>query len=250
MAHLSLAGRSHSTVRTYLAGIGARHRLNGWLDPSESFLIKKLLQGLTRCTRKADARYPITLQRLGQLVSKLPLVCSNSYEATLFQAAYTLAFFGFFRVSDIVGQPRVPDGRMGMQFIDVTFDNFSLDVHLKHSKTDQSGTGCHVNIPQVGSAPEVCPVTAMKRFLQVRPQTPGPLFVHFDGSQLTRYQFQAVLKKVASLLGWPPKGFSSHSFRIGAATTAALNGVPVKDIMLRGRWLSHAVHNYIRQEKA
>ena len=71
-----------------------------------------------------------------------------------------------------------------------------------------------------------------------------------DGSDLTRYQFQAVLRKAADFLGWQSEKFASHSFRIGAATTAAMNGVPEETIMKKGRWKSGAVKSYFREKWA
>ena len=43
-----------------------------------------------------------------------------------------------------------------------------------------------------------------------------------------------------------PGNFSSHSFRIGAATVAARNGVPDHLIQSMGRWSSNAYQLYIR----
>jgi len=40
--------------------------------------------------------------------------------------------------------------------------------------------------------------------------------------------------------------FSSHSFRIGAATVAAQRGIPDHQIQLMGRWTSNAYQLYIR----
>ena len=39
VAYLSLQGKAYSTVRTYLAGLGSKHKLNGLPDPTGSFLV-------------------------------------------------------------------------------------------------------------------------------------------------------------------------------------------------------------------
>lgn len=48
------------------------------------------------------------------------------------------------------------------------------------------------------------------------------IFCHFLGKPLTRYQFIAVLAKVLTKSSINAKKFKSHSFRVGAATTLAL----------------------------
>jgi hypothetical protein len=45
------------------------------------------------------------------------------------------------------------------------------------------------------------PVFNSKKFLSSHPLFGGPLFCHFDGNPLTRYQFAGILKKSLSLLG-------------------------------------------------
>ena len=45
---------------------------------------------------------------------------------------------------------------------------------------------------------------------------------------------------------WSPLAVSGHSFRIGAATTAALRGVEDSVIKMLGRWESSAYQRYLR----
>ena len=40
--------------------------------------------------------------------------------------------------------------------------------------------------------------------------------------------------------------YAGHSFRIGAASTAAANGIEVSIIQTLGRWISSAYLDYIR----
>jgi hypothetical protein len=70
----------------------------------------------------------------------------------------------------------------------------------------------------------------LKIYLKGRPSVQGPLFCHLDGKSLTRYQFVSILKKALNWACISDKGFSSHSFRIGAATSLAMEGVPVPQI--------------------
>ena len=163
---------------------------------------------------------------------------------------FPLPFLVFFRISELVGQAKhLAGGRLGLLVEHVCLEPSKLRVWLTGSKTDQSQRGEWVELVQVVKSPEVCPVQSMSCYLQVRPQKPGALLIHFDGSPLTRYQFQAVLKRAARYLGWNTSGYSSHSFRIGAATTAALGGMPQETIMLKGRWKSSALQKYVRPNR-
>lgn len=250
VASLSLQGKAHSTVRTYLAGVSNKHKMNNWNDPTQHFVVKKLLEGLARSSKQCDTRAPITFQRLQQLVSALPSVCSNVYEQHLFTAAFTMAFFGFLRVSELVGQGRdMASGRTGLRRTEIVI-NDDLFITLSGSKTDQRGKGTQLVLKRVVNTPAVCPVLAMQKYLQVRPSGSNVLFIHFGGGPLTRYQFQAVLKRAAAVCGWNTAAFSSHSFRIGAATTAAMNGVAQENIKQMGRWQSQAVQRYVRLDIA
>ena len=50
-------------------------------------------------------------------------------------------------------------------------------------------------------------------------------------------------------MGLSAVGFSPHSFRIGAATSAAIGGMSIENIQNMGRWRSSAVNSYIRPSK-
>ena len=86
----------------------------------------------------------------------------------------------------------------------------------------------------------------MTEFLGVRSPKPGPLFLHTAGNPLTCFQFSCMLKKGITSLGLNPREFSPHSFRLGAATSAALCGMPDDQIKNMGRWKSSAFKLYIR----
>ena len=247
VAHLSLLGKAASTAKTYLAGISAFHKLNDWPDPTSAFLIKTLIRGMSRASVSVDTRLPITLQRLQGLLGILPVVCSSTYESCLFKAAFALAFHGFLRLSEILGQ-NLPQGtgRKPLMRNNLSFNLSSVTVQLSGSKTNQSGRKELILVRKESSMPDTCAVTALHQYMSAHPKCSDVLFVHINGAPLTQYQFRAVLKKAAYHLGWPMKGFSSHSFRIGAATSAAALGVPLDTIMELGRWKSAAVLGYIR----
>ena len=75
--------------------------------------------------------------------------------------------------------------------------------------------------------------------MSVHPSKTGPLFSFQGGKYLTRKDISNVLRE---FLLHNPKGISSHSFRIGAASA----GYPQWLIQSLGRWSSDCFRNYIR----
>lgn len=243
IAYLSLNGYAESTARAYVGAIGYECKINGFEDSTNRFIVSKVLEGFKRLNSRVDTRLPITEKILARLTGALSSVCSSFYEAKLFTAAYTLAFFAFLRVGELA----ISKGNNSQTILgigDVNIQNNQLTLCIRCSKTDQLGKGVKVVVNNHGSI--ICPVQAMTKFLEVRPNFPGPLFCHFGGKPLTRYQFSAVLDKVIVAIGLESKYYKSHSFRIGAATTAADKGFSDEEIKIAGRWKSSAFQTYIR----
>ena len=74
----------------------------------------------------------------------------------------------------------------------------------------------------------------------------GPLFVHASGRYLIRRDVSDVTKCLLQSAGVDPSLYSSHSYRIGAATSAAAAaGMPDHLIKTLGRWRNSAYQRYI-----
>ena len=84
------------------------------------------------------------------------------------------------------------------------------------------------------------------KFFTIRLTFSGPLFCHFSGAPLTRYQFNSILNKTLDICNIDHTNFKSHSFRIGAATTLARQGTDKEKIQVAGRRKSDAYFLYIR----
>ena len=130
---------------------------------------------------------------------------------------------------------------------DIAVDSSSLPsclrVRIKASKTDPFRKGCFVHIGR-GTLP-LCAVHAVLAYLSLRGNSPVPLFLLQNGQLLSRTILTDWLRQIMSASGIPGN-FSSHSFRIGAASVAARNGVPDHLIQALGRWSSNAYKLYIR----
>jgi integrase len=163
-------------------------------------------------------------------------------------AAFCLGFFGFMRSGEFTSSLSQDPDACTLSVADVAIDSRHnpqvLTVLIRRSKTDQSGTGTHLYLGRTGTT--LCPVSAVLAYLAIRPPTPGPLFVFQDGTPLSRDKLVSQLRDALSLLGIDAMNFSGHSFRIGAATTAAKAGFDDSLIQTLGRWKSNAFTTYIR----
>ena len=73
-----------------------------------------------------------------------------------------------------------------------------------------------------------------------------PLFVEEHSIALCRNYSISKLKALLSYLGFVHSDYSGHSFRLGAATTCASNGIQDHMMQTLGRWKSNCLIRYIR----
>ena len=79
-----------------------------------------------------------------------------------------------------------------------------------------------------------------------RGSKPGPFFTLSDGSFLTRDCFVKAVREGLLSAGIQSSNYAGHSFWIGAATTAAHQGIQESTIKMVGPWQSSAYMLYIR----
>ena len=80
----------------------------------------------------------------------------------------------------------------------------------------------------------------------VRGMAPGLLSIWSNGHFLTRAHLLSEVKKAMEQAGMEASNSNGHSFRIGAASTAAAHGVEDSLIKTLGRWESDAYQRYIK----
>lgn len=240
-------GLSPNTINTYVAGINHFHKLHGYADLREVFIVKKMLEGCLRLKKTKDTRLPITIEILKDVCDILPAVCYNQFEANLFKAAFLLAFFGLFRVSEIVVPSSLLVNRtITREDISVDPDKKHIVITLKISKSNQSGPPTRIRLPCEKNI-ALCPVCAVREFINIRPICEGPFFCHANKNPVTRCQFSSVLAKCIKRVRPVCGHIRSHSFRIGRATQLSALGLSEDRIKTMGRWRSGAYKRYIRQ---
>ena len=202
-----------------------------------------LVRAIKRKTRKRPKRAPVTLPKLKIIHKYLDESSFTHHDKMMLWAAVTTAFFGFLRSSEYCS-PQVHryDPNTTLQFKDVTYKHPNIHINIKTSKTDPFREGCVICLSP--SNADVCPVTNLINYMNLHPTRSGPLFTYSDHTLLTQGRLNMLLK--SSLSTSPKLPISSHSLRIGAATTAASAGLPRWLIQQLGRWVSDCFRTYIR----
>lgn len=236
-------GISAAAIDGKLAGLAFLFKLQGLRDHTKDFWVKQAVKGYRKEHRKSDGRRPVSFDMLHGLFRQVSYICSSEFESALFRAAFALAFFGALRVSELVSPSKRAKG--GLQCEDLEFSTASVRIWIKRSKTDQMGKGAQLEVFRIAGS-HICPVAAVTCFRDRRPPLPGSFLIRADGSSLSKFQFAAVFKKCLSAAGHDPNRYSSHSFRIGAATEAARAGLSVETVKRIGRWDSDRFKLYIR----
>ena len=187
VAYLFQAQLSHSS------GISFFSKINDLEDSTQKFVVRKMLERVKRSKKKnKDSRLPVTLNTLKMILKNLHLICISKYETTLFSAAFSFAYFGLCRISEIAVSKA--EARHIISVNDITFAQNFIKVRIPSSKTNQNGIGATL-ILQMQPEPEICSYLLSRIYIQDRPKFAGPLYCHYDGTPITRYQFTAMLKK-------------------------------------------------------
>jgi hypothetical protein len=95
----------------------------------------------------------------------------------------------------------------------------------------------------------LCPVSALLQYIEVKGDQPAALFLDSTHSVVTKPRFVARILDILTTIVLPQHHFAGHSFRIGAATTAASAGIEDSIIQTLGRWHSTAFLQYTRIPK-
>ncbi len=255
-SYLASQHLSPSTIKTYLAGIRHTQITLGLPEPKEYSSLPRLWlvqAGIKRVYSQKTPlikriRLPITpaiLRRMHSLWS----VKAGDADVTMLWAASTLCFFGFFRAGEItIPSMKAFNAQSHLSWGDITVDDVTtptiIRVHLKRSKTDQFGRGADIQLGRTGCV--LCPVAAVLGYTAVRGRDHGPFFRFKNGDPLTKPAFSKHVRSALQELSLPYQEFAGHSFRIGAATTAAKAGIEDSTIQMLGRWSSSAFLVYIR----
>ena len=167
-----------STINSYACAVSNWYKVQALPDPCSDFLVKKAVKGAAQAGVSPDTRQPITPDLLHKLIAALPTICMSLYEAKMFTSVFTLAFFGLFRIGELVCQNKYVANTNALQFDDIVFKNDLMKITICFLKTDQTGKSTAI-ILQGDANSNICPVNAMREFINIRGCHEGPICCHF-----------------------------------------------------------------------
>ena len=180
----------------------------------------KCILGLSRCNC-----LPIILFILESIFKLLAPNRSLNIDTVILWAAFSLAFFGFLRCSELTCNGQF-DHNVHPTCEDIAFfPNITSAQHMtvciKKSRTDPFRQSSTITI--TSSQSNVCAVAATRGFLLQTPNSfpQSTMFQFKDGTPLSQHTLASNLHTLLDLCGLQSNNYNTHSFRIGAAMTAA-----------------------------
>ncbi|XP_062572696.1 uncharacterized protein LOC134234642 [Saccostrea cucullata] len=228
VAHCYQKGFAASTTSTVVSSLSFIFQHGNYSDITQHFIIRKMLQGYRKSKPTSDPRLPITPVVLRKLIQALDFTTSSDFMKSLLRAMFTLPFCAFLRVGEITktntttqhfllfGNVTVGSDSPQNRFIDINIP------HFKHSKANNTT----LRLKQNTKDPLVCPYKALLHYLNLRKHSSHaePLFSFMDGLPISRQYFTQQLRSALAFCNLDLQSYNTHSFRIGAATTAASLG--------------------------
>ena len=129
MVHLSRNHSHTSSISPILSGIAYFHKIQGYPDPFQTFLIKQLLQASRRMSQPSpDKRRPITEELLLSLIDSMSSMNLPTYDFSLFSTMFLFAFYFGLRISEFTSS------RHNLDFSDVTVSADCISIIFRSYK--------------------------------------------------------------------------------------------------------------------
>lgn len=235
LAHLDAEGLSPASLDVALAAIADRHRAARHPLPSNDPAVRDVRAGIrARRGTRPRSKAALSPAELHEMIDALPPDLSGARDRALLLVGFGAAL----RRSELVA----------LLVDHVAWHARGVALLVARSKGDQEGAG--VEIPIHAAPGSLCPVVALRTWLDAAAITSGPIFRSVDRwgrvgrAALSARAVAVVIKRAAVRVGLDACELAGHSLRAGFATTAASQGANMAEI---GRITRHASEGMIRR---
>ena len=244
LTHLSTKDIKISTIKRRLVSIGVIHKMKGhYLDTKHPIIIENFMGIKRRKGTIQKGKKPLLINELKHVIDVINKEDKPDFKKLRDKALLLIGFSGGFRRNELVS--------LDLEDIEFVFEGVKITV--KRSKTDQFGEGFTKGIPHFTES-LYCPVTNLRRWINVSKIKKGPLFIRFaKGSRITNFRLTdqsvaLIIKEYLNKCGIDSKNYSGHSLRSGFATSAAEAGAEERSIMaMTGHKSADMVRRYIKE---
>lgn len=198
---------------------------------------------MERTLPNKNSRLPTRSELLNTFIPTLQRVCNTIFEAKLFTAAFILAFHAMLRIGEItLFKGNIATSTDLWHFTATSWNSAINPTFLIWTNWASEHALIHIQ----ASNCVTCNSAALHNYVQIRTAKSGPLFILLKAIHWLVINFFTILKLSLNIMAVDSSNYNSYSFRMGAATAFALQGVDSDTIQGSGRWRSNAFHTYIR----
>jgi integrase len=216
---IAVQRRRPATAELNVAAIAYFHRQAELPYPIDK-RIRQILAGARRLAPLPEGKAALSADNLRQIVCRL----GTSTLHLRNRAILLLGFATALRRENLAT----------LMLEDLQFRPQGVIVQVSKEKTNQNGPPRWIGVYTASG--DLCPVAALRTWIDVRGTSPGPLFCHVrrhiqPTRGLTPEQFARIVQHLVRLAGFDPHRYGAHSLRAGFVTAAAEAGVSPLVIM-------------------
>lgn len=222
LAALDGQGKRPSTIRRAVVAIAGKNRAAGHPSPWGHPTVRDVYHGILR---KRGVRPRKKRALLYEMLSTMVRLMPDDLRGTRDRALLLVGWSGAFRREELVS----------IHVEHVTFEERGMRILVPKSKTDQIGRGFEKGI-HAAKTPAMCPVRALRAWLEGTGITTGPVFRAVDrwgklGESLGPSAVAEIVKHWAEEAGYDPDEIGAHSLRSGFITSARKRGATIESVM-------------------
>lgn len=229
-----------ASIATYLSGIKAHLKSELGIELEHTNL-KKIIYGIKRAHRS------LQVKKRGLFASDLKAIApssnSNSLADLRDRCLLLLGFSAGLRRSELVG----------IDLEHLEFCQQGISICIPHSKTDQLGSGQHIEVPRKPYS-ENCAVAALEKWMATAHINEGAVFRGINrhgqvaNSRLTGAAVALIIKKRGTAL-FDPADLGGHSLRRGFVLDALTSGASEAAIINTTRQAPSTLRHYASEKK-
>lgn len=205
---------SSSSIASHITALGYVHKLINLTDPTQTFIVRKLIKGCHKLLPSQDARLPITKNIMHKILAALAFNVPQALNRVLLQALFILCFNAFLRLGEVVSKTQADKDRV-LQIQDINFmgemgNPSAVQIVLRHHKSQQKNEPIIISI-QAHTSSKFCPVHNLYRYKTLFPHVSGPFFQFVNGTSVTYSYINSELSKAIAFAGLDPKRYKGHT---------------------------------------